>query len=494
MEISQRYDDLTNIPVNDKSQCLRGRWNNWLRILIIKVDARYLVISANMIERFVYALLKIVQIDYFKLKLGGKEVKVLDPSELNATDKKISSLNPARVITPDQPPVVASSPATLPKTPLTPPVQSQTLPLTPAIPVAQPKAALAPTPPATLLIPHAQLEALPLTPEIPVAQQKEPPAPTPPETPLIQTVQFQSPPIPAQPVSCQQAPAIPVTPIDFKAVLNRTFTEWNKVLLGPYDARFIELTRDLNHALTNCTDDIESKKIVQEMIDAYDQTLALVRDLGIWIYQDAGSHGTDSANSAYNAFVALTHTMHKKNGVVSDFLARAQHTGGLEANGFEELKNILFKIKHTEDFSQPLSFPTVWFKGTRGYELGKGGVLYQIKPSGSFEEANPEKFRKCNFPNEIDLKQVSVQALERKFTLCFVLPCAVDLIDVVLNERYLCFYTKGDKEENLVKLDWKSCFKMTQEPSFTDMKTYLTKAKVNFNRGVFAFNLQAESS
>lgn len=85
------------------------------------------------------------------------------------------------------------------------------------------------------------------------------------------------------------------------------------------------------------------------------------------------------------------------------------------------------------------------------------------------------------------------QAREKKIGLAFVTPCGADQIDVVLNERYICFYTKSDKEECFIQLDWKSCFKNDEEPTYTDFQTYLKKAKVKFLAGIFQFNLHAVS-
>lgn len=87
MEI-KNYTTISQVPQSDWSRCRTGRWGHWSRVFILTGNKRCCVVKANMLERFLAAILKILQIDYFNVKLRER-VKVLHPSELNSPGRKI---------------------------------------------------------------------------------------------------------------------------------------------------------------------------------------------------------------------------------------------------------------------------------------------------------------------------------------------------------------------------------------------------------------------
>ncbi|MCE5317656.1 MAG: hypothetical protein LLG04_09930, partial [Parachlamydia sp.] len=89
--------------------CLTGKWNQLRRLFIVQVDSHYQVFSLNMFQRFNATFLKIFQLNYFKMVLGGKQLKVLGPKDLNLTAKKVSQHAPQPVSIPAPPTVPPST-------------------------------------------------------------------------------------------------------------------------------------------------------------------------------------------------------------------------------------------------------------------------------------------------------------------------------------------------------------------------------------------------
>ncbi|MCE5317310.1 MAG: hypothetical protein LLG04_08100 [Parachlamydia sp.] len=87
------YASIQAIPYHEKNSCVLGRWNQWRRIVIVKVDSHYHVYSLNMIQRFVAAFLKMMHLNYFKMVLKV-EIKVLGPKDLNSTAQKVAQQSP----------------------------------------------------------------------------------------------------------------------------------------------------------------------------------------------------------------------------------------------------------------------------------------------------------------------------------------------------------------------------------------------------------------
>lgn len=151
MKVRATYNSISNIPQVYKNEFHYGRWNNWSRVLIFKVNNRYSVVTANMLECFMATFLKILQIDYFKLKLGGK-VKVLDRRELNVTDRKILPAIKPAPIAPASPNIQADSSAAKPTPAAAPAAPAAQKPM-PQLPI-QPKNILAPDLDPTQLTPE----------------------------------------------------------------------------------------------------------------------------------------------------------------------------------------------------------------------------------------------------------------------------------------------------------------------------------------------------
>lgn len=101
----QKYNTIQDIPLNEKNACLAGRWNHWRRVFIVKADAQYQVFTLNFLQRFAAAFLDIFQFSYFKMILGGKEIKILGPKDLNPTAKKVAQQAPQQtgIIVPEPP-------------------------------------------------------------------------------------------------------------------------------------------------------------------------------------------------------------------------------------------------------------------------------------------------------------------------------------------------------------------------------------------------------
>lgn len=200
--IGQKFSAVNSIPENDKKASLAGKWNQWTRIFIAKVDGKFQTISANMLERFVASFLKIFNVNYFKIALGAKEVKILTREELNATDKKA-------------PPVFAKSipPAVKPNPALVQVPYQQAAPALPRVPVQNiPQQAAVNVHPAGS---PPQLQAAPPqainnAQQLPVVQPQHVPAPQAINSPQqLPGAQPQQVPAPQAINNPQQLPAVP---------------------------------------------------------------------------------------------------------------------------------------------------------------------------------------------------------------------------------------------------------------------------------------------
>ena len=260
------------------------------------------------------------------------------------------------------------------------------------------------------------------------------------------------------------------------------FIDWRSTILNaPDDANSVEKTKRLAQSLRSCTDGSE-REVAKEICTLLDRDKDLCFRLGNWMYKDAGVHGKDRNDAAWMAVRDLMQ-------VVATKMPRS--------DGQDEMDIFIRNVLKTDDFSKPFLHNSILMADNRGYELEKGGKLYQFKQgSSSLQEAPPDQFRNCSRPSRPHIFKLG--NTPGKIFIRIVCPADCKQVDLIINEHYLFIYAPGgltDKpKEALVKVYWEGLFSDKDRPSLTEFQELIKQAEVINQAGVLGLTIHTGNS
>lgn len=92
MKIEKEFRKEINFDEALIQKCKIGKWKDWRRIYILENEEKIQFVSLTFFDRIARCLLKTLCLEYFRIRLKNKNIRVISPEELKNTPKKMVEL------------------------------------------------------------------------------------------------------------------------------------------------------------------------------------------------------------------------------------------------------------------------------------------------------------------------------------------------------------------------------------------------------------------